>query len=221
VHILVVEDDVLLGRAISRALQQLGHVVTWECTGLDGLQRLRTMKDAVALVDLGLPDIDGVEVIRAAREKQITLPIIIMTARDDVRSKVVGLDAGADDYMSKPFHLDELGARIRSVARRAREPVDHVLEAGQTRINMDSFEVQVAGRRVETTPREFTLLSTLAARAGRIVHREILESLVYGRDAEVSANALEVLVHAVRRKIGASQITTVRGMGYMMPPRSE
>ncbi|UPG96294.1 response regulator [Luteibacter aegosomatissinici] len=216
-EILVVEDDVLLGKAIVRALEQLGHGVTWERDGARALARLRTRKDDVALIDLGLPDIDGIDVIRAARSEQLTVPVIIMTARDDIRSKVTGLDAGADDYLSKPFHLDELGARIRSVARRTREAVDHVIEVGTIRMNLDSFEVLVAGKRVDFTPREFTLLHTLAARAGRIVHRDILDSLVYGRDSEVSPNALEVLIHAVRRKVGPDNIRTIRGMGYLLP----
>jgi Response regulators consisting of a CheY-like receiver domain and a winged-helix DNA-binding domain len=216
--ILVVEDDALLGKAVSRALEQLGHAVTWERTGADALLRLRERPYGVALVDLGLPDIDGIEVIREARDSRITVPIIIMTARDDIRSKVSGLDAGADDYLSKPFHLDELGARIRSVMRRTREAVEHVIEVGAIRINVDTFEVQVAGARLDITPREFTLLRALAQRAGRIVHRDILHDLVYGREAEIGPNALEVLIHTVRRKVGAESIQTIRGMGYMMPP---
>ncbi|MGN6480170.1 response regulator [Luteibacter sp.] len=220
-HILVVEDDGLLGRAIARALAQSGHQVDWEQTGLAGLERLKEIAYGVALIDLGLPDISGIDVIRDARDAQVTVPIIIMTARDDIRSKVDGLDAGADDYMSKPFHLDELGARIRSVARRTREPADNIIEAGDLCINLDSFEVQVGGHRVDITRREFALLSILASHAGHIVHRNALESQLYGGDAKVGTNALEVLVHSVRRKIGASQITTVRGMGYLMPSRRD
>lgn len=214
--ILVVEDDALLGKAISRALEQMGHAVTWERTGDAALQRMRTESDDLALMDLGLPDTDGIDVLRAARAERITLPVIIMTARDDVRSRVSGLDAGADDYLSKPFHLDELGARIRSVARRTREAIEHVIEVGDIRINLDSFDVQVSGTHVDITPREFTLLCALAQRLGRIVHRDILLDLVYGRENDVSPNALEVLVHAVRRKVGTKHIQTIRGMGYLM-----
>ncbi|MGE7136706.1 response regulator [Luteibacter sp. NPDC031894] len=217
-EILVVEDDVRLGNAIVRALEKLGHTVSVSRDATDALHRLRALHEGVALIDLGLPDMDGIELLRRARAENVTVPVIIMTARDDIRSKVLGLDAGADDYLSKPFHLDELGARLRSVARRARGATQHVLEVGDIRINLESFEVKVAGRRVDMSPREFALLQTLAQRAGRIVHRDILDDLVFGRDSEVSPNALEVLIHAVRRKVGPHYIKTVRGMGYLMSP---
>ncbi|QWT21070.1 response regulator [Bacillus sp. NP157] len=216
-QILVVEDDVALGQAIMRALENMGHAVTWERTGAQALARLKQQEDGVALVDLGLPDMDGMDVLRQARAARVTLPVIIMTARDDIASKIGGLDAGADDYLGKPFHLDELGARIRSVARRTRDHVDHVVESGSVRINLDTFDVQVLGTRIDMTPREFDLLQALMQRAGRIVHRDILETLVYGHDKDVSPNALEVLVHGVRRKVGPDSIKTIRGMGYLMP----
>lgn len=220
-EILVVEDDVLLGNAIARALERSGYTVVVSREANDALQRMRTLQEGVALIDLGLPDMDGMELLRRARAEGLTFPVIIMTARDDIRSKVLGLDAGADDYLSKPFHLDELSARVRSAARRARGATEHLLEVGAIRINVDSFEVRVAGKRVEMSPREFALLQALAQRAGRIVHRDILDNLVYGRDSEVSPNALEVLVHGVRRKVGPHYIKTIRGLGYLMSPNGE
>ncbi|SEO66184.1 two-component system, OmpR family, response regulator [Luteibacter sp. UNC138MFCol5.1] len=214
--ILVIEDDVLLGAAIQRALRHAGYETTWEQTGARGLERLQALGDGVALVDLGLPDIDGLEVLRAARSGNVTAPIIVMTARDDVGSKVTALDAGADDYLSKPFHLDELRARIRSVTRRCQARATRRVEVGTLHIDLDNYDVQSNGERVELTAKEFALLRALAEHPGRIVRREVLERMLYDSPTGVSSSALEVLVHGVRRKIGPERIRTVRGMGYLI-----
>jgi len=217
VNIVVVEDDVPLGSAIKRALERLSYNVTWLTTGTEALEALRQEASDLVLLDLGLPRKDGIEVLREARRLGVRTPVLVMTARDDVRSKVEGLDAGADDYVVKPVHLDELAARIRSLARRAQGHADNVIEAGALRVDLASFEVNYRGERVELTRREFALLRILMERAGRIVRRETIENSVYGSETDVGTNALEVLVHALRRKLSAEAIQTVRGFGYMIP----
>ncbi|GAA0921556.1 response regulator [Rothia nasimurium] len=216
-NIVIVEDDVPLGSAIKRALERLSYNVTWLTTGTEALEALRQEASDLVLLDLGLPRKDGIEVLREARRLGVRTPVLVMTARDDVRSKVEGLDAGADDYVVKPVHLDELAARIRSLARRAQGHADNVIEAGALRVDLASFEVNYRGERVELTRREFALLRILMERAGRIVRRETIENSVYGSETDVGTNALEVLVHALRRKLSAEAIQTVRGFGYMIP----
>lgn len=216
-NIIVVEDDVRLGEAIKRALENLAYTVTWLRTGAEGLQALRDESVDLVLLDLGLPGKDGIEVITEARRMKVKTPILVMTARDSVESRVQGLDAGADDYMSKPFHLDELAARIRSLARRAQGLADNQLESGALSLNLSSLEVIYQERRIDLTRREFALLRLLMERQGKIVRRESIEGSVYGMESEVSPNALEVLVHSLRRKLSPAAIQTVRGFGYMVP----
>jgi DNA-binding response OmpR family regulator len=217
VNIIVVEDDVRLGTAIKRALEHLAYTVTWLRTGAEGLEALRSQSADLVLLDLGLPGKDGIEVITEARRLKVKTPILVMTARDSVESRVQGLDAGADDYMTKPFHLDELAARIRSLARRAQGLADNQLESGALSLNLSSLEVTYQARRVDLTRREFALLRLLLERQGKIVRREAIEGSVYGMESDVSPNALEVLVHSLRRKLSPDAIQTVRGFGYMVP----
>lgn len=217
VNIVVVEDDVPLGSAIKRALERLSYNVTWLTTGTEALEALRQESADLVLLDLGLPRKDGIEVLREARRSGVRTPVLVLTARDDVKSKVEGLDAGADDYVVKPVHLDELAARIRSLARRAQGHADNVIEAGVLRVDLATFEVTYRDARIELTRREFALLRILMERAGRIVRREAIENSVYGNDTDVGTNALEVLVHALRRKLSPEAIQTVRGFGYMIP----
>jgi len=216
VNIIVVEDDVRLGAAIKRALEHLAYTVTWLRTGAEGLEALRSQSVDLVLLDLGLPGKDGIEVITEARRLKVMTPILVMTARDSVESRVQGLDAGADDYMTKPFHLDELAARIRSLARRAQGLADNQLESGSLSLNLSSLEVIYQERRVDLTRREFALLRLLMERQGKIVRREAIEGSVYGMESDVSPNALEVLVHSLRRKLSPDAIQTVRGFGYMV-----
>lgn len=216
-NIIVVEDDERLGAAIKRALEQLTHAVMWLRTGNEALEALRQENVDLVLLDLGLPSKDGVQVLREARRDGIRTPILVMTARDSIESRVEGLDAGADDYLVKPFHLDELAARIRSLARRAQGLADNVMEAGKLRLDVGRMELTLEGDRIELTRREFALVHVLMERAGRIVRRETIERSVYGNESDVGPNALEVLVHALRRKLGPDSIRTVRGFGYMVP----
>ncbi|MBD8871614.1 response regulator [Rhodanobacter sp. DHB23] len=216
-HIMLVEDDAELGEAIRHALVQQSCAVTWLRNGREAMLGLDDRSADLVLLDLGLPDRDGFDVLAEARRKGIRTPILVMTARDGLEARVRGLDLGADDYLVKPFHLEELSARIRSLVRRTRGLADNLIEAGDLRMNLASGEVTFRGTAVTLTRREFALLRALMERAGRIVHRETLENSVYGIDNPVEGNALEVQVHWLRRKLSADTIRTVRGIGYMLP----
>jgi len=217
VHIILVEDDVQLGEAIRRALERLAYTISWFRDGNEALLALRDHDADLVLLDLGLPGRDGMDVLTEARRLRVTTPVIVMSARDALDSRIRVLDAGADDYLIKPFHLDELAARIRSLARRARGAAVNRLEAGALSLDLGTFDVTWHGERVELTRREFALLQALMERAGRIVRRESLENSLYGPDNVMSTSALEVLVHSLRRKLSHGAIQTVRGFGYMVP----
>lgn len=216
-HIILVEDDVQLGEAIRRALERLAYTISWFRNGNEALLALRDHDADLVLLDLGLPGKDGLDVLTEARRLRVATPVIVMSARDAVDSRIGVLDAGADDYLVKPFHLDELAARIRSLARRVRGVAVNRLEAGALSLDLGTFEVTWHGQRVDLTRREFALLQALMERAGRIVRRESLETSLYGPDNVVSTSALEVLVHSLRRKLSHGAIQTVRGFGYMLP----
>jgi two-component system, OmpR family, response regulator QseB len=217
VHIILVEDDPQLGAAIQRALERLAYTVSWLRDGREALLALRDETADLVLLDLGLPGKDGLDVLIEARRAHVKTPIIVMTARDGLEARVHGLDAGADDYLIKPFHLDELGARIRSLTRRAHGLAANRIEVGALSIDLGTSEVAFRGERVELTRREFSLLQILMERAGRLVRRESLENSLYGIDNMVGSSALEVLVHTLRRKLSFDTIQTVRGFGYMIP----
>ncbi len=216
-HIILVEDDAQLGEAIRRALQRLSYTVTWLRDGREALIALGDRTADLVLLDLGLPGRDGLDVLIEARRAQVDTPVIVMTARDGLDARVSGLDAGADDYLVKPFHLDELAARIRSLMRRQSGRAVNRIEAGAISMDLASAEVSFRGQRVDLTRREFALLQQLMERSGRIVRREALENSIYGLDNVVGRGALEVLVHSLRRKLGADTVRTVRGFGYMLP----
>ncbi len=216
-HVLIVEDDVLLGEAIRQALLQWSHAVTWVTTGREAAVALRDDFADFVLLDLGLPEKDGLEILREARRAGVKTPVLVMTARDTVPARILGLDAGADDYLVKPFDLEELGARIRSLTRRARGLADNRIETGALVLDIGTHEAVFRGERVALTRREFTLLRLLMERAGHIVRRESLENSIYGLEGGVQSNSLEVQIHNLRRKIAQDLIRTVRGVGYMIP----
>jgi two-component system response regulator QseB len=217
VHIILVEDDPQLGAAIQRALERLAYTVTWLRDGREALLALRDQTADLVLLDLGLPGKDGLDVLVETRRIHVKTPIIVMTARDTLEARVRGLDAGADDYLIKPFHLEELGARIRSLTRRAHGLAANRIEVGALSIDLGTSEVTFRNEHVELTRREFSLLQILMERAGRLVRRESLENSLYGIDNMVGSSALEVLVHTLRRKLSFDTIQTVRGFGYMIP----
>ena len=216
-HIVLIEDDVQLGDAIRNALEQQAYAVTWLRTGKEALFAFQDETADLVLLDLGLPDMDGLDVLARARQERIATPVLVMTARDAVQTRVRGLDLGADDYLVKPFHLDELAARIRSLTRRARGLSDSLIEVGDIRLNLATQVVGFRGASVDLARREFALLRVLMERAGQIVRREDLETALYGIDAGVDSNALEVQVHWLRKKLSPEAIRTVRGVGYMIP----
>jgi two-component system response regulator QseB len=217
VHIILVEDDLQLGAAIQRALERLSYKVTWLTDGTDAVA---AMKDEIAdlvLLDLGLPGKDGLDILLDARESHVRTPVLILTARDAVQARIHGLDAGADDYLTKPFHLDELAARIRSLTRRMQGLAVNRIEAGALCLDLATLEVTFHGKKIDLTRKELTLLQTLMERAGRLVRRDTLENSLYGGDKVVTDGALDVLVHQLRRKLSFDAIQNVRAYGYMIP----
>ena len=216
-HVLVIEDDILLGEAIHRALVHWSHAVTWIKNGDEAAIALREGFADLVLLDLGLPGKDGLDLLAEARRAKIATPILIMTAREAVKSRISGLDAGADDYLVKPFDLEELGARIRSLTRRAQGLAGNHIEAGELRLDLGTDEAVFRGEAIELTRREFAILRVLMERAGRIVRRESLENSIFGLSGGVNSNSLEVQIHSIRRKTSPTLIRTVRGVGYMIP----
>lgn len=216
-HILLVEDDAHLGDAIQRALERLGYTVSWLRDGRSASSAIRDRTADLILLDLGLPGRDGIEVLTEARRARIETPVLVMTARDGLSARVDGLDAGADDYMIKPFHVEELAARIRSLSRRMRGLAVNRIDVGTLSLDLGTSEVTFRGETVDLTRREFSLLQALMENAGRLVRRESLENSLYGLDHVVGNNALEVLVHSLRRKLSFETIRNVRGFGYMIP----
>ena len=213
-RLLLIEDDALLGEGLRDFLRSDGHRVDW-CLTLAAAQPLRDEPYDAWLVDWQLPDGSGLEWLRTRRARGEAVPALILTARDLLADRVHGLDAGADDYLVKPFAPEELAARLRAVSRR------HGANSAQSRVHFGALEVDLAARtafvegaRVDLTAREWAVLEALALRAGRIVPKDDLEKIVLGGESELASNALEVHVSALRRKLGRDAIETVRGMGY-------
>lgn len=213
-RILLVEDDELLGDGLRTALQRDGHAVDWLRDGEHA--RLAAAGEEtwdLVLLDLGLPRRDGMDVLRVLRRRS-DVPVLILTARDRIEDRVEGLDAGADDYLVKPFEVAELKARLRAVSRRRQGRATAELRHGDLLLLPEAQEATWCGNRVELTRREFALLSALVENAGRVLPRERLEQALYGWNEDVESNALEVHVHNLRRKLATGFIRTVRGVGY-------
>jgi two-component system, OmpR family, response regulator len=217
-RLLLVEDDGMLGESVRRGLRQQGHAVDWVRDGAAAELALAEGYDAV-LLDLGLPGKGGLEVLRGLRRRGDRVPVLIVTAEDAVPDRVAGLDAGADDYLVKPFDLDELGARLRALQRRGSGRAEPVIEHGRLRLDPAAHEVLLDGAPVALSPREFALLHALLEHPGRPMSRTRLEERLYGWGEQVESNAVEVHVHSLRRKLGAEWIKTLRGVGYMVPKR--
>ena len=207
----------MIAEAVSTALEQDGYTVDWVRDGAAAAAALLTPGFDLVLLDLGLPKREGLEVLREWRARGDATPVIIITARDEVQSRIAGLDAGADDYVVKPFDLDELAARMRSVLRRRAGRGDPILVHKGIRLNPVTHEVTHEGRPVALSAREYAVLEALLQRPGAVLSRAQLEDRLYGWGGEIDSNAIEVYVHALRRKLGSDCIRTVRGVGYCVP----
>lgn len=215
-RLLLVEDDPLLGDGIATGLRQDGYALDWVRNGEQGWQALVTQEFDLAILDLGLPGMDGLDLLRKLRERKQGIPVLVLTARDSVADRVRGLDTGCDDYMVKPFDLDELSARVRALLRRSQGRASPQLQEGDLVLDPAAHQVTYRGAAVELSPREFTLLQELLENAGRVVSRARLQESLYGWDQSIESNAVEVYVHHLRRKLDADLIHTVRGVGYLL-----
>lgn len=216
-RILLVEDDRMLGQAVSMALKDAAYAVDWVRDGAMASSTLSTQHYDMVLLDLGLPKQDGLSVLAQLRKSGLSLPVLILTARDGVQDRIQGLDMGADDYLVKPFEVGELLARMRALTRRqAGSSVDRI---GNDTLWLDigSRTASHQGQSATLTAREFALLRALLTKPGCILSRSELEDRLYGWNEEVESNAVEVLIHAIRKKLGTTAIQNVRGMGWMVP----
>ena len=216
-RLLLVEDDPMIGESVRQGLRQDGFAVDWVRDGKAAeLAVLNEVYDLL-LLDLGLPRKEGLDVLKELRAKGNAIPVMILTARDAVADRVKGLDAGADDYLVKPFDLDELAARIRALLRRRSGRADPVIQLGAVKLNPATHEVTLNGEAVVLSAREFALLAAFLDRPGAVLSREQLEEKLYGWDQEVGSNTVEVYIHSLRKKLGQEFIRNVRGVGYMVP----
>ena len=215
-RLLLVEDDAMIGEAAQQGLRSEGHTVDWLRDGRQASAALSDNDYDAVLLDLGLPRRDGLSVLREWRARGKDVPVLIITARDAVSDRIAGLDAGADDYLVKPFDLDELAARVRAVSRRRAGRSESTLRAGDLELDTASRRVRWKGREVALSGREYALLEALADRPGAYLTRSQLESRLYGWDEEIASNAVEVHIHALRRKLDPQLIRTVRGLGYAL-----
>ena len=216
-RLLLVEDDTMIGEAVLDALRAAHYAVDWVRSGAMADTALGSESYDLVLLDLGLPGRDGLEVLRGLRARHQTMPVLIATARDAVGDRIAGLDAGADDYLLKPYDTDELLARIRALLRRSAGRGDPVFEHRGVALNPATREATVNGQPVSLSAREWAVLEPLLARPGTVLSRTQIEEKLYGWKDDISSNAVEVYVHGLRRKLGNDIIQTVRGLGYLVP----
>jgi two-component system response regulator QseB len=216
-RVLVVEDDRMIAKGLHTALRQDGYAVDGVSDGRSASEALRSSKFDLVLLDLGLPGRDGLEVLRDLRRRGDATPVIIVTARDDIENRIEGLDAGADDYIVKPFDLNEVAARMRSVLRRAAGRGDPCIRHRGICLNAVSHSVERDGEPVMLSAHEFAVLEALLQRPGAVLSRAQLEDRLYGWNDSIESNAIEVYVHGLRRKLGSDAIRTLRGVGYFVP----
>lgn len=215
-RLLLVEDDAMIGGGLRKGLRQDGFSVDWVSDGAAAEAALDAGNYELMLLDLGLPRKPGLDVLRNLRRKNNPIPVLILTAREAVSERVAGLDAGADDYLVKPFDFDELEARIRALLRRRAGRVESLLKHGGVTLNPATREVMFKGTPANLSAREFSLLQALLDRPGAVLSRAQLEEKLYGWGDEVESNAIEVHIHSLRKKLGAELIRNVRGVGYML-----
>ena len=219
-RVLLVEDDEMIGQSLKQALGGNGFSVDWVKDGLLAQSALADGDYACMLLDLSLPKRDGIEVLRKARSTGDHTPVLVLTARDGVDDRITGLDVGADDYILKPYDFRELLARMRAVIRRRDGSAHSVIGSTDVQLDLTTREVVVLGERSQLSAREFALLHALLERPGAILSREQLENRIYGWGEEVSSNAVDVLIHGMRRKLGADTIRNVRGLGWRIAPNA-
>ncbi|MGO4386373.1 response regulator [Microvirga sp. 2YAF29] len=215
-RVLLVEDDLLIGRSLTRAFEGTGIAIDWAHTGGDALEALRATLYSIVLLDLGLPDKAGLDVLKDMRRRKDTTPVVIVTAHDEIDIRVAGLDLGADDFMVKPFDFDELSARIRAVVRRHDGHPTSLVQSSEIVLDLAGHHATYKGATQLLPAREFALMQALLARPGAILSRKQLEDALYGWGDEVESNAVDVLIHYIRRKFDNDIIRNVRGVGWMV-----
>lgn len=215
-RLLLVEDDELLGDAVKMGLTQFGYIVDWLKNGDIACNILKTESFDLIILDLSLPKISGMTLLQTIRQSQNKTPVIILTARESIDDRIKGLDAGADDYITKPFDLNELGARVRALTRRAQGRADTILQYANITIDPAAHSVLLDGQPINVPRREFALLQKLIESSGQVLSREQLMQSMYSWDEEVDSNALEVHIHNLRKKLNANFIRTIRGVGYLV-----
>jgi two-component system OmpR family response regulator/two-component system response regulator QseB len=215
-RILLAEDDRLLGEGLRAGLAQGGFAVDWVADGAQAQTALATHRYDAVVLDLGLPRVEGMEVLKQLRARGDATPVLILTARDAIDARIAGLDAGADDYLAKPFDLGELQARLRALLRRAQGEPAPLVHHGTLLLDPAARSVSFEGRAIELSAREFAILQALLVNAGRVLSRAQLEEKLYGWGDEIESNAVEVFIHHLRRKLAPDLIRTVRGVGYMI-----
>jgi two-component system OmpR family response regulator/two-component system response regulator QseB len=215
-RVLLVEDDALLGDAIQAGLRQSGYAVDWMKDGVSADHALGTEPYVAVVLDLGLPRLSGLEVLQRLRSRNSALPVLILTARDTVDDRIQGLDAGADDYLLKPFDMGELAARLRALIRRASGKAETLLQVAGVSLDPAAHRVSWQGSPVDLSPKEFAVLHALMLNAGKVMSRAQLEEQLYAWGEEVESNAVEVYIHHLRRKLFPEIIATVRGVGYLI-----
>lgn len=216
-HVLLIEDNAALAQGLKIALSKEGFIVNHVASGQHGLETVKTAPPDIVVLDLGLPDLDGLQVLQRLRKLRAHIPVLILTARNQLEDKVKGLESGADDYLPKPFEIAELVARLRVIERRLTGVVDAHITIRNVTLFPQHHRAKIGEDDLELSRREFMLLKTLMENSGKVQTRNALEARLYSWDEEVASNSLEVHIHNLRKKLGAEFIKTVRGVGYMVP----
>ncbi len=216
-RVLVIEDDALLGDAIQAGLKQSGYAVDWMQDGMSADQALSTEPYVAAVLDLGLPRMSGLEVLRRLRNRNSAMPVLILTAMDAIDDRIKGLDAGADDYLVKPFDMGELAARLRALVRRASGKAAPALNVNGVELDAAAHQVHYHRQLIELPAKEFAVLHALMLNAGKVLSRTKIEEQLYAWGEEIESNAVEVHIHHLRRKLFPELIETIRGVGYLIP----
>ncbi|OXL19189.1 response regulator [Psychrobacter sp. DAB_AL32B] len=213
-RVLVVEDDLMIGESLNEALQDEAYTVDWVKDGRQAILTLRVQPYDIILLDLGLPEVDGMGVLTAIRDAKIETPVLILTARDQLKDRIAGLDSGADDYVVKPFELGEVFARMRVLIRRAQGKADNQVAVGNLTLDTAHKRVMMDGNPIDLTAKEYMLLTTFILSPEKVMSKNALEDSLYGWGDEVESNAIEFLIHSLRKKIGQDRIKNVRGLGW-------